>query len=240
MSRPDESGYKYVCCRCTKFHTRNGGNLKQHLKKHKKPSYEIVSLPIDAICVHCKNFESTNVDDILDHCKTCTEMSRPDKDQYKYVCFVCTTFHTFHMGNFKQHLKKHSGLKPFSCAICDFQCGRLAELSKHSYLKHDIKCLHCKSFRSSDFSAILEHCLCCTAMPRLHGPKSKYVCWACTSFNTNHLGNVRKHIQRHLGDKPLRCAYCDYRCIQKSQLVIHAYNFHTASLDSLKGSSHIA
>lgn len=136
MSRPDESGYKYVCCRCTKFHTRNGGNLKQHLKKHKKPSYEIVSLPIDAICVHCKNFESTNVDDILDHCKTCTEMSRPDKDQYKYVCFVCTTFHTFHMGNFKQHLKKHSGLKPFSCAICDFQCGRLAELSKHSYLKH--------------------------------------------------------------------------------------------------------
>ncbi|XP_026683076.1 zinc finger X-chromosomal protein-like [Diaphorina citri] len=77
-------------------------------------------------------------------------------------------------------------------------------------------------------------------MPRLHGPKSKYVCWACTSFNTNHLGNVRKHIQRHLGDKPLRCAYCDYRCIQKSQLVIHAYNFHTASLDSLKGSSYIA
>lgn len=40
------------------------------------------------------------------------------------------------LGNFKRHLLIHSGLRPYICNICSFQCNRKENLKRHFILKH--------------------------------------------------------------------------------------------------------
>ena len=43
---------------------------------------------------------------------------------------------------------------------------------------------------------------------------------------------MRRHIMVHTGEKPISCPYCDYRCIQTSDLKKHCRNKHFKDLDT--------
>ncbi|KAL1451998.1 hypothetical protein WDU94_006318, partial [Cyamophila willieti] len=96
---------------------------------------------------------------ILEHCKTCNSVPRDDKS---YLCIQCD-YHTCHAFHMKEHIRRHTGEKPFKCSecsyftngsalithlqthtterphecsICDYKTRRIWDLSRHVRAKH--------------------------------------------------------------------------------------------------------
>ncbi|XP_026688548.1 protein krueppel-like [Diaphorina citri] len=57
-------------------------------------------------------------------------MARPDRLLFKYVCFACT-YHSYNVGNFKTHVRTHTGDKPFECYACGYKSASPAGMSYH-------------------------------------------------------------------------------------------------------------
>lgn len=93
-------------------------------------SYLLLS---DVVCVHCRKFKSYRLDmyEIVEHCKICPAMHRPDHLKYKFVCMACTSFHTWHPGNMRNHINIHLGAKPFACTLCDYRSVQKVHLKNH-------------------------------------------------------------------------------------------------------------
>lgn len=97
------------------------------------------------------------------------------------------------------------------------------------YLSVWIRCIHCKNFQGFDINQIIEHCKTCKFIERADPFRSKYACCVCTRFSTYHSGNMRNHINKHMGEKPISCKYCEYKGVQKSHLTKHLLRFHNVS-----------
>ncbi|KAI5719818.1 hypothetical protein M8J76_015250 [Diaphorina citri] len=92
------------------------------------------------ICIHCHNYVTgdnyvtgenlSDLKDILEHCRSCASMARPDRLLFKYVCFACT-YHSYNVGNFKTHVRTHTGDKPFECYACGYKSASPAGMSYH-------------------------------------------------------------------------------------------------------------
>uniref|UniRef100_A0A8D9E651 Uncharacterized protein n=1 Tax=Cacopsylla melanoneura TaxID=428564 RepID=A0A8D9E651_9HEMI len=83
------------------------------------------------LCIHCQNFQSPNINDIVDHCRTCTFMPRPHAFKCKFVCHACTSFHTYNITALKNHARVHLEEKPFGCTMCDYRCVQKVQLKLH-------------------------------------------------------------------------------------------------------------
>ncbi|KAL1451562.1 hypothetical protein WDU94_005923 [Cyamophila willieti] len=90
----------------------------------------------------------------------------------------------------------------------------------------DQLCSHCKSFSSSSINDWIEHCKSCTLMPRPDAFRYKYVCYACTYFTYN-IGNIKRHLNIHLGEKPYTCHLCEYSSRESQSLKIHVKKYHS-------------
>lgn len=100
----------------------------------------LFSLLIELICIHCNNFVtgefiSADTDSvlqlILEHCRSCPHMERPNKILYKYVCFACT-YHSYNVGNLKTHVRTHTGDKPYKCDKCPYSSASVAGIAYHN------------------------------------------------------------------------------------------------------------
>lgn len=89
----------------------------------------------DQVCSHCKVFQSSNINDWIEHCKSCKFMPRPDAFRHKYVCFACT-YYSYNIGNIKRHLNIHLGEKPYMCHLCDYSCRETHSLKLHMKKYH--------------------------------------------------------------------------------------------------------
>uniref|UniRef100_A0A8D8SMZ0 Zinc finger protein 513 n=1 Tax=Cacopsylla melanoneura TaxID=428564 RepID=A0A8D8SMZ0_9HEMI len=89
----------------------------------------------------------------------------------------------------------------------------------------DQLCSHCKMFSSSSINDWIEHCKSCTFMPRPDSFRHKYVCFACPYFTYN-IGNIKRHLNIHLGEKPYTCPLCEYSCRESQSLKLHAKKYH--------------
>ncbi|KAI5719367.1 hypothetical protein M8J76_009186 [Diaphorina citri] len=134
-------------------------------------------------------------------------MHRPDHLKYKFVCMACTSFHTWHPGNMRNHINIHLGAKPFACTLY-----RL--------------CIHCETFLPFDIEELVNHCRTCVSMSRLDGFRYKFVCFACSSFHSYNSTGIRRHINIHLGEKPFACTMCDYRAVENYPLQQHMKRVH--------------
>uniref|UniRef100_A0A8D8YQJ1 Zinc finger protein 64 homolog, isoforms 3 and 4 n=1 Tax=Cacopsylla melanoneura TaxID=428564 RepID=A0A8D8YQJ1_9HEMI len=86
-------------------------------------------------CIHCQFFRSSNASELLDHCKSCKQMVRPDPFIYKFLCLGCTYF-TYKSTNMKNHLLTHLGEKPFKCSYCEYTCTAVSNLKSHEQIRH--------------------------------------------------------------------------------------------------------
>lgn len=89
-------------------------------------------------CLHCNHFATIDLDELIQHCKCCSSMPRPNPYKCKFVCYQCN-YSAYHVVQFKGHVFQHMGEKPFKCQLCAFACTIKGNLLRHMKIQHDLR-----------------------------------------------------------------------------------------------------
>ncbi|XP_075788602.1 zinc finger protein 131 isoform X2 [Pelodiscus sinensis] len=119
-----------------------------------------------------------------------------------HVCQYCDKQFD-HFGHFKEHLRKHTGEKPFECPNCHERFARNSTLKCHLTA-------------------------CQSGAGAKKGRKKLYECQVCNSV-FNSWDQFKDHLVIHTGDKPNHCTFCDLWFMQGSELRRHLNDIHNIS-----------
>ncbi|GAA6073110.1 zinc finger protein 131 [Tachysurus ichikawai] len=180
------------CDRCFKLFY----HLKQHMKTHMASSEK------PFVCKHCgKTYAREGA--LKQHVNTChydaEELNKRLKKKV-HMCVYCSKEFD-HFGHFKEHLRKHTGEKPFECPDCHERFARNSTLKCH-------------------MSA------CQNGAGAKKGRKKLYECQVCDEV-FNSWDQFKDHLVIHTGDKPNHCTMCDQWFTHARDLTTHLQQQHS-------------
>ncbi|XP_039300011.1 transcriptional repressor CTCF isoform X4 [Nilaparvata lugens] len=178
----------------------------------------------------------------------CTESSVAGKKIKLHSCAHCS-YETARSTDFKRHIRKHTGEKPFNCKFCDYKSARLGHLKTHTRTHTGEKPFSCEfcDFKSAKLDNMKRHIRTHTAEKpfscefcdyksarlgtlkdhiRTHTGEKPFSCKFC-DYKSARLGHLKAHIRTHTGEKPFSCEFCDYKCAQSCHLKEHNIRKHT-------------
>ncbi|KYO29055.1 zinc finger protein 131 isoform B [Alligator mississippiensis] len=127
---------------------------------------------------------------------------KPKPGKKIHVCQYCDKQFD-HFGHFKEHLRKHTGEKPFECPNCHERFARNSTLKCHLTA-------------------------CQSGAGAKKGRKKLYECQVCNSV-FNSWDQFKDHLVIHTGEKPNHCTFCDLWFMQGSELRRHLKEIHDIS-----------
>ena len=137
----------------------------------------------------------------------------------KNRCTVCG-YVTFQLGNFKRHMRTHTGGKSHRCNRCGKSFTKARSLMNHAATHIDEFPFHCPAcFQgfSLKTEAVAHEKQC---------QKRHYECHICKNFVTVDKSDLTTHMRTHTGYMPFRCEICMKGFIQRQNLKRHLNSIH--------------
>lgn len=220
----------YVCPFCNEA-ASDPNNLIPHFEQHfcTCPTCGLYFTSVEVLTIHKQTCEekinsideqvivANKIDEVEKVEETQDEQEKKQSVRRKWTPKICTQCGKQYRTNYKlqEHMRKHTGEKPFQCSMCEKAFRSKIGLAQH-FATHtgqfDYNCSTCgKGFQCKSYLIVHQ---------RVHSDLKPYPCDICSqNFKTKQ--SLLDHQNRHLGVKPYMCEVCGRGFITKGLCKSH-------------------